>query len=42
LLYEFLLVFYNQKGRHAIHRAERDGVVARAVELTDENMRIMF
>lgn len=32
----------NQKGRHAIHRAERDGVTAHAVELTDENERIMY
>lgn len=39
---ETIMKDLNQKGRHAIHRAERDGVVARAVELTDENMRIMY
>lgn len=39
---EMIMKDLNQKGRHAIHRAERDGVVARAVELTDENMRIMY
>lgn len=33
---------FNQKGRHAVRRAERDGVVARAVELTDENMKTMY
>ncbi len=32
----------NQKGRHAIHRAERDGVTARAVDLTPDNARIMY
>ena len=32
----------NQKGRHAIRRAERDGVTAKAVELTDENCAIMY
>lgn len=32
----------NQKGRHAIHRAERDGVVARAVEPSDANLRTMY
>ena len=32
----------NQKGRHAIHRAERDGAVARAVEVNDENMHTMY
>lgn len=32
----------NQKGRNAIRRAERDGVVAKPVEMTEENMRIMF
>lgn len=33
---------FNQKGRHAVRRAERDGVIARAVEMTDENMRMMY
>ncbi len=37
-----IMAAFNQKGRHAIHRAERDGVTAQAVELTDENMKIMF
>jgi len=32
----------NQKGRHAIHRAERDGAAAETVEMTDDNMRIMY
>ncbi len=37
-----IMAAFNQKGRHAIHRAERDGVTAQAVELTYENMKIMF
>lgn len=32
----------NQKGRHAIRRAERDGVSAKPVETTDENCLIMY
>ncbi len=32
----------NQKGRHAIRRAERDGVSVKAVEPTDENCKIMY
>lgn len=32
----------NQKGRHAIRRAERDGVTALAVEASDENCRVMY
>lgn len=32
----------NQKGRHAIRRAERDGVIIKKVEPTDENCQIMF
>lgn len=32
----------NQKGRHAIKRAERDGATAMPVEATDENCRIMY
>lgn len=32
----------NQKGRHAIKRAERDGVHAELVSATDENCRIMY
>jgi len=32
----------NQKGRHAIHRAERDGVTVERVETTDENCKIFY
>lgn len=32
----------NQKGRHAIRRAERDGVTVKEVEASDENCRTMF
>lgn len=32
----------NQKGRHAIRRAERDGVEVRAVEANDENCQRMY
>jgi lipid II:glycine glycyltransferase (peptidoglycan interpeptide bridge formation enzyme) len=39
---EEIMAGLNQKGRHAIRRAERDGVVAKAVDLTDETMRQMF
>lgn len=31
----------NQKGRHAIHRAERDGVTVKRVDATDKNCTIM-
>jgi lipid II:glycine glycyltransferase (peptidoglycan interpeptide bridge formation enzyme) len=37
-----IMASFNQKGRHAIHRAERDGATAEAVPLTEENMRIMY
>lgn len=37
-----ILASLNQKGRHAIRRAERDGVTAKAVPFTEENCRIMF
>lgn len=37
-----IMASFNQKGRHAIHRAERDGVTAAPVPLTEENMKIMF
>lgn len=33
---------FNQKGRHAIRRAERDGVTVKKVEPTDENCQIMY
>jgi len=39
---EEVMASLNQKGRHAIRRAERDGVTAHAVEMTDENMRLMY
>lgn len=39
---EEIMASFNQKGRHAIHRAERDGATAEAVPLTEENMRIMY
>ncbi len=32
----------NQKGRHAIRRAERDGVTVQRVEATESNCEIMF
>jgi len=32
----------NQKGRHAIRRAERDGVTVKAVPADDENCKIMY
>lgn len=37
-----VLASLNQKGRHAIRRAERDGVVVKAVDSNDENCQIMF
>lgn len=39
---EAIMASLNQKGRHAIHRAERDGVSVQAVELSDANMRTMY
>lgn len=39
---EAVMSSLNQKGRHAIRRAERDGASAEAVEATDENCRIMY
>ena len=39
---EDIMKNFNQKGRHAIHRAERDGARAKAVPLTDENMQTMY
>jgi lipid II:glycine glycyltransferase (peptidoglycan interpeptide bridge formation enzyme) len=32
----------NQKGRHAIHRAERDGVTVQRVQATEENCHAMY
>jgi len=37
-----ILASLNQKGRHAIRRAERDGVTAKPVESSDENCRQMY
>lgn len=37
-----VLAGLNQKGRHAIKRAERDGATAEAVEATDANCRTMY
>ena len=39
---EDVLAGFNQKGRHAINRAIRDGVTAKPVELSEANMRTMF
>jgi len=37
-----IIASLNQKGRHAIRRAERDGVTVKRVEATDENCQQMF
>src|SRR5690606_22689307 len=37
-----ILASLNQKGRHALRRAERDGAVIRQVPATDENCQIMY
>jgi len=37
-----LIMNLPQKGRHAIRRAERDGVTAEAVKATDKNCRTMY
>jgi lipid II:glycine glycyltransferase (peptidoglycan interpeptide bridge formation enzyme) len=39
---ETVMASLNQKGRHAIKRAERDGVTARLVESSDENCKQMY
>lgn len=39
---ETVLSHLNQKGRHAIRRAERDGVTVKRVESNDDNCRIMY
>lgn len=33
---------FNQKGRHAIKRAERDGATVKQVDTSDENAKIMY
>lgn len=37
-----IMASLNQKGRHAIKRAERDGVTAHLVEASDENCELMY
>jgi lipid II:glycine glycyltransferase (peptidoglycan interpeptide bridge formation enzyme) len=37
-----IMASLNQKGRHAIKRAERDGVVTRSVEASDNNCELMY
>lgn len=37
-----VLAGLNQKGRHAIRRAERDGVTVQLVEANDENCHVMY
>jgi lipid II:glycine glycyltransferase (peptidoglycan interpeptide bridge formation enzyme) len=39
---DVILTSLNQKGRHAINRAKRDGVVVRHVKSSDEHCQIMF
>lgn len=39
---EAVMAGLNQKGRHAIRRAERDGATAEAVEATEVNCRMMY
>ncbi len=39
---DVVLARLNQKGRHAIRRAERDGVTVQLVDATDENCQTMF
>lgn len=39
---EDILMSFNQKGRHALRRAERDGVTVNAVELTQESIDTMY
>lgn len=39
---ETIMKNLHQKGRHAIRRAERDGVTARPVKASDENCQIMY
>ena len=37
-----IMASFNQKGRNALRRAEREGVTTRAVPLTDESMQTMY
>lgn len=39
---ETIMASFNQKGRNALHRAERDGVKTYPAEVTEENMRTMY
>jgi lipid II:glycine glycyltransferase (peptidoglycan interpeptide bridge formation enzyme) len=37
-----IIASFNQKGRNALRRAEREGVIVQAVEASDETMLIMY
>jgi lipid II:glycine glycyltransferase (peptidoglycan interpeptide bridge formation enzyme) len=37
-----VMAHFNQKGRHAIRRAERDGVITQRVQTSDKNCKIMY
>lgn len=37
-----ILAGLNQKGRHAIRRAERDGVIVKRVDATDKNCKLFY
>lgn len=37
-----IMASFNQKGRNALRRAEREGVITRPVEANEANMRIMY
>jgi lipid II:glycine glycyltransferase (peptidoglycan interpeptide bridge formation enzyme) len=37
-----IMASFHQKGRHAIRRAERDGVTVKAVDSSDENLKLMY
>ncbi len=37
-----IMANFDQKGRHAIHRAERDGVTIQKVEASDENCQLFY
>lgn len=39
---ETVMANLNQKGRHAVKRAERDGVITRMVEASDKNCQLMY
>lgn len=37
-----IMANFNQKGRHAVRRAERDGVTVKKVDTSDENCKIFY